>query len=601
MARQSVRISQIVLTLGPGAILETRDGPGIILREGLNLPPRLSLEDLDISSPEMQAPLGAIFPQWQDVRIFQIPSSLLTEGRAWRIRRFPEWSLCVEHSILYSRQCPRCGQRARHEAIRFVLACPAGHLDDVDWDRLVHGQDPPHTSPWYRWESRGSSLADIRIRCPRCKASVSLGWAYGQPWPCTGRFPEREGPEESPRRPGCSIPARIVQRQASNLRVPEVISLFTIPPPFTELHQLLIQKVDPTTLRLVLDNAGNLIRQQLEIALDDLVRRGRMRPSEKDRILSCPDDEITRAIRDVIGYQPPTRLRELLDQELRAFLRGASEGIPPLRAPRPRSDILLEIRPSEVCDLQHFPFRIVPVRRLQVITAQIGYRRMVGDLTSGMAAADLVDVSIRDEHGRRWFPGFKSAGEGLFIMLGDPDAGGWHPSPDWEASQRWRQVREAVMGNAASGEPYPAHLFRDERRLELHPAFVAWHTLSHLLIRVLALDSGYPAPSIRERVYLEEGPDGRVRGGILLYAASRGGDGSLGGLLALARTFDRILERAAEMVRICSADPLCGEHAFRSGQVVGAACHACCLISETSCEHRNFWLDRRVLRETGWL
>jgi len=95
MARQSVRISQIVLTLGPGAILETRDGPGIILREGLNLPSSLSLEDLDLSSPEMRALLGASFPQWQDVRIFQIPSSLLTEGEPWRIRRFPEWSLCV--------------------------------------------------------------------------------------------------------------------------------------------------------------------------------------------------------------------------------------------------------------------------------------------------------------------------------------------------------------------------------------------------------------------------------------------------------------------------------------------------------------------------
>jgi len=74
-----------------------------------------------------------------------------------------------------------------------------------------------------------------------------------------------------------------------------------------------------------------------------------------------------------------------------------------------------------------------------------------------------------------------------------------------------------------------------------------------------------------------------------------------GGLLALARSFDRILERAAEMARICSADPLCREHMFRPGQVVGAACHACCLISETSCEHRNFWLDRQVLLETGWL
>lgn len=603
--RQSIRISQMVLTLGPGAVLESREGPRVILRDGLQLPPGVSLENLRLSSPELEILLPRLLGAGggAPIRIFQVPGAGTVENPLWKTKPFPEWHLCVNHQILYRRQCPECQKegrprwQARKEAIRFVLACPAGHLDDVDWHRLVHRGDPPHRPEYYRWESRGTGLSDIRIVCPYCGRRRSLGEAYGEPWPCSGRFPEREGSDQ-PLRSSCSQQAYILQRQASNLRVPETVSLFTVPPLFTGAHQVvrkLVQQADPGIVQeLLLDQDGALQRESLEKMLNGLVRGGKLTVSERDELLGCQDGEIVRTLRDVLNYRPPSELAGLLSQEFRAFLQGAREGIPPVRDPVFRSRILLEISRSLVKEFS--PFLVVPVSRLRLVTVQIGYRRNVGPVLRRSQQPDLVDISIHGQDGTRWFPGYESTGEGLFITLADTEGNGWTRPFAGRAAEKWM---EAYRDPGA----YDRGLFRDVRQhVELHPYFVAWHTFSHLLIRALSVDSGYSAPSIRERVYLEEDGDGRVRGGVLIYTASRGGDGSLGGLLVLADTFDRILERVREMARFCSADPLCQEHDFAPGQAVsGAACHACCLISETSCEHRNHWLDRNALLETGWL
>jgi hypothetical protein len=162
-----------------------------------------------------------------------------------------------------------------------------------------------------------------------------------------------------------------------------------------------------------------------------------------------------------------------------------------------------------------------------------------------------------------------------------------------ESQQRWLYCYNA------SEEAYSsAHmLFRDPSiRNELHPVFIWWHTLSHLLMRVLSKDSGYSAASIRERIYLEvTGP--QARGGIILYTVQPGSDGTLGGLISLIPRFEDILRGTAELAENCSNDPLCYEEEFSCGKYAGASCYSCLLLSETSCEHRNMWLDRHLFLE----
>jgi hypothetical protein len=126
--------------------------------------------------------------------------------------------------------------------------------------------------------------------------------------------------------------------------------------------------------------------------------------------------------------------------------------------------------------------------------------------------------------------------------------------------------------------------------------YVLLHTLSHLLIQSLAMRCGYPASSIRERIYADwEGE----RYGVLLYTATPDAEGTLGGLVQEARHLEDHLAYAFRISALCSNDPICAQHtpgsSIEGRWLHGAACHGCALIAETSCEMRNDYLDRALV------
>jgi len=89
--------------------------------------------------------------------------------------------------------------------------------------------------------------------------------------------------------------------------------------------------------------------------------------------------------------------------------------------------------------------------------------------------------------------------------------------------------------------------------------------------------------------------------GILLYTAAPDSDGTLGGLVSLGEpeNLGRLLRLALERARLCASDPMCAEHEpVSDGSLHGAACHACQLVPETSCERGNRYLDRSLLVST---
>jgi len=593
---QHIRISQFITTYGPGAIIEGPRGPRVI-----PLPNR-GIRELDpikyeVSDQRMsQGLLGG-------ARLFRLPSNaelgLPHDSYIYRTKPFPIWKLCLniqQHGgnfyILYHEaRCPKCrskdrrGNRRNVEAIRFIQACPKGHMDEVDWYQLVHGDESGcQHNRWFIWYGGGRSLSEIRIKCPRCGSKVNFGEAYMQEWKCSGRFPEKELPlpDSPPTRYECDKGARIIQRQASNLRIPELVTLFTIPPRHTPLHNLL--QMWEILISIVGRQPSS--KDELERILINLAEKKLIRRDVVDEILRYPWQEIQQAIQDVLTPVKQS-FHDLILEEFHALLKGSVNGIPPNRGIAPKSPVFIEMNPHHVRTFKGTGgtrFRVAPISRLRTVIVQRGYRRAVDTETH----PELVDISFTDSQGRKWYPAVEFLGEGIFITIAEDD--GENFRVEGKSADRWMKAYYSSLS-------YPEHLFRDaQNRVELHPLFVWWHTFSHLLIRAISVESGYSSAAIRERIYLEVLEQG-ARGGVVLYATQPGSEGTLGGLIALVPSFQHIINAALEQLQTCSGDPLCRDQKFDVGAYNGAACYGCLLLSETSCEHRNMWLDRNVMLE----
>jgi len=602
---QSLRPSQYITTFGPSSILETPDGPVVIAapsHSGLfdNIhPDAYEIRDLRLSQTLLN-----------NKKIFRIPSNAelgCKENRlVYNAYYFPRWSLCPTHGILYRYEpqsligCPKCHQqrptnnwgevwaKSREEAVRFVLACSHGHLDEVPWGSLMRHRGKCSGPNFYKWEGGGGAIGNIQITCPNCDARENFGSAYSRRFPCRGKFLER-GSEEG----ACARRAKIIQRGAANLRVSEIRSALTIPPLDTALHRLLQSRAVLDVLVAVPVNSKIMLVQ----LLDNLVKGQRLDPTIAATIKQYDEAEILGAISDILGeiHNPKDLTEATLRQDEFISLRNAAcYGAPPQRADKPGGPNQFEVYIENVRNFSldsGRTLRVTPLSRLRVVMVQIGYTRPI-DTDNEENQPKIVPVEyLPPNESIAWNPGVELFGEGIFIdFISDEEPKGIpeHFSLQGEAYQPWL---------AAYNSP---ELYRQIRAMPgtreeyLHPVFIWWHTLSHRLITALSVDSGYSSAAIRERVYTCT-TNNKTSGGLLLYTAQSGGDGTLGGLIGLVPHFDRILKSALRNVDACSNDPICIEEKFGEDKVNGAACYACQLISETSCEHRNTLLDRRLL------
>lgn len=85
--------------------------------------------------------------------------------------------------------------------------------------------------------------------------------------------------------------------------------------------------------------------------------------------------------------------------------------------------------------------------------------------------------------------------------------------------------------------------------------------------------------------------------GVLLYTGSADKEGSLGGLVELGNIDQLIvlMKDAFQEALVCTNDPECLNNVPAGNNSNGAACHSCCMISETACENGNRMLDRGLI------
>ena len=87
--------------------------------------------------------------------------------------------------------------------------------------------------------------------------------------------------------------------------------------------------------------------------------------------------------------------------------------------------------------------------------------------------------------------------------------------------------------------------------------------------------------------------------GVLIYTAVADIAGSLGGIIESAEpnSLISLLDGVFKHAQWCSLDPVCSEHEGQGpGWLNRAACHACALIPEPSCDFNNVFLDRVFIK-----
>ena len=135
--------------------------------------------------------------------------------------------------------------------------------------------------------------------------------------------------------------------------------------------------------------------------------------------------------------------------------------------------------------------KIVLVHRLREVVAQLGFTRfepagpdLEGELEIGVVRASLArEVS--------WLPAIENRGEGVFIQFNDAAVEEWSERKD---------VREYGHKLLNGFEVWMQEHKSSKREFPGMPYYLL-HSFAHLLITSISLECGYPASSIRERIY----------------------------------------------------------------------------------------------------
>lgn len=577
-AHGQLRRSQIITTWGPGALIDLPRHSGIVA--GLDSWGRVDgldeIVDARLSrklTKMTRVPLPRLYaPPREDSAPGAKPSGI----GVWR---FPNWFVVIEKDAddgrkVRSRRLVHrraLGTSNRFEglpvvATRFVRACTKGHVDDLNWFLFAHRSVPGCAPTRQLWlDERGTSgdLADLVVRC-ECGSARSLveatlealGTCSGaRPW--LGQYSKED----------CNLPSRLLIRTAANAYFPQVVSVLSLPDRGTSIEAVVNDLWDDLQ---IVDSAAELA----------LLKK---KPKIQAALARYAEEEILAAIRSLKGGK--TEERSLKAVELDALLKapeGYGDDVPPdldFHARRlPSHAWRRSARSAGIA-------AVVQVHRLREVLALVGFTRFE-PVTPGIDGEYESDVEVAALDAEpKWFPAVENRGEGIFVQLDSAAVADWQQRP--AVGARLHQLAEGHKSWAAR---------RKTKRDFPGGPYILLHTLSHLLIQSLAMRCGYPASSIRERIYAEYESK---QFGVLLYTGSPDAEGTLGGLVQQARHIEEHLAEALRGAALCSNDPICAQHApgesLEERPLHGAACHGCALVAETSCEARNDYLDRGLV------
>ena len=515
-------------------------------------------------------------------------------------KRFPSWHFCPRKSCRKMKRlrpsdevegeapkCPSC--KSKLVPMRFVTVCEHGHLDDVDWAYWLHSQHREvncttrEQLKFVQRTNRGTGLDALFLECGACNKSRSLGHITDENQmkkigvKCRGSHPWHPQGEE------CRAIPQVVQRGASNVYFPKVVSALDIP--------ALDGAVDQSELI-------NNIRNNTQF---EMLRQFFESSDAEGDIFENP---MCKILLDRIC------LEEGCEQELVISILTEQEDEPEVADAKYDQDVLLrdewKILTGEQADTRNFKkldhvrggivedadnlvrscFQLID--RLSVVTRVREVRALSGFERYKTTGDHVFSMKLEAKH---WMPALEVFGEGIFFTLNEQSLQAWA-----KKNKEFIAPRLAVAVDSWAENSLGSFLPEPTAR------FILLHTISHLLMRQIVFECGYSSSSLRERIYSSVGDENNgPMAGILIYTADSDSEGALGGLVDQGRVdrFVSNLTSALVGAEWCSNDPICSE--IEGQGLAGlnrAACHACALTTETSCVYGNALLDRTLLLGT---
>lgn len=496
--------------------------------------------------------------------------------------RFPRMHFCPKCGKLddykyfgdpNNRKCITCNRDLVPS--RFVVACINGHLEDFPFEWWVHYGNPGgckepenHHKLEIEFLNNTGGLASIVIKCKCCGKTRSMEGCMSQNalkgYRCRGKRPwigfKNEFNDPEP----CNAHMRALQRGASNVYFTKSRSALTIPPWSSKIQTYLDREWDKILNGLEQGVDESFLRILVTMLFKDELEDGKYTTEDFMK-------EIDRRRELGTGGEGTYTEQMMYEDEYKALCEGYTSDDE--EEPEQFQAEITDISPF----LEDYFDEVVLVKRLREVLALRGFRRVTPNPPENDETCINEFTPVWNKS-QSWLPAIEMLGEGIFIVLNEEKVREWEEKNHDRYEDMHRRLGNMDIGKGMFSARY-----------------VLLHTLSHLLIRQLTIDCGYQEAALKERIYSTYPDSDLDMAGILIYTSSSDSDGSLGGLVRqgesdlLESTVRNMLQEASW----CSSDPLCIESKSQGFNSLNyAACHACTLLPETSCEAVNCLLDR---------
>lgn len=475
-----------------------------------------------------------------------------------------------------------------------LLICDHGHISDFPWSKFLRWRSEypddldknvelfskPDccSNPVVQIKDTSASASGFDGKWLKCNnkgcsfrkgvslkglMSSKIKCAGHKPWEAsTGKFEyyfgDRNAREQNPPYERCtSKHMRVALSTANNLYFSRMISSIYMPPKLF---------LDPGRLKIL------ELKEELERAI------------VKREFSRC--ESINNEIKDLESKNENEPRAALSDSQRECQYRYAEYKALTLKTPNQinlsEHLVVKDVTNNLSEEYKEFFSRLLRIDTLKVTSAQLDFAR-VEPVESDSDKFRSKNIFRSGSELIQSYPVVENFGEGIFIAFNEKLVEAFR-TDEFRINRLINRERDSFAKNAvnvAKAQNFPLYLI---------------HTFCHLLMRELEFRCGYPTASLSERLYVSKEKETKMYG-LMIYTAE-GAEGSMGGLIAQTRrsNLNTLIKSALVRATVCHSDPLCWES---DGQGLFelnlAACFACSLVSETSCEQRNLFLDRRLL------